>query len=369
MKVLHLGKFYPPDVGGIETVMEGLVEELNRAGVTTDVLCAKRPKRRYPDSVGEYQIFRAPTLAILLSTAIAPAMVVWLARIHARYDIIHLHFPDPMAIMALWIVRPRAKLIIHWHSDIIKQRVALKFFQPFLRWVVARADRVIGATSSHIEESDYAPWLRGKSAVIPFFLKPRATVEAPKYRALRSDETITILSVGRLVYYKGLEYLIEAMRWLPKRFELSIIGEGERHGALKEQIRALGLEGRVRLEGRVSEENLARAYQESHLFCLPSTFRSEMFGMVQLEAMRWGKPVVSTLIERSGVRHVNREGETGFRVMPRDAKALASAIERVVADEARYNTLAQNAYRHSLHYTPEVVIPQILKLYREVLDS
>lgn len=370
MKILHLGKFYPPDAGGIETVVATINKELNTLGIQSDVLCAKKPGKIYKDDIRPAKpntiastIHRANTIALIASTAISPDMILKLYQLRNDYDIIHLHFPDPMAIIALFITRPKAHLIIHWHSDVVRQKIALKFFSPFIYWAINRAKLIIGATKVHIEESDFSKMFKKKGVVLPLSLDTKDI----GFRQIYPKHNIKILAIGRLVSYKGFEFLIKAISMLDERFSLEIIGDGELRSTLQRQIEDLHIRDRAKLLGELDNESLKKHLSECHIFCLPSISRSEMFGVVQLEAMQHSKPVVSTDIPRSGVPYVNINNKTGIIVKPKDSASLRDAFVELANNKELYDRLSRGAYEESLKYNNRELTLKLIELYRNIM--
>lgn len=371
MRILQFGKHYRPDTGGIETVMYELTTQLNARGLPCDVLCASTSPRTTVAVQDGYQVVRVGSLGKLFSTAMCPMLIWWLFKLRRRYDIIHAHMPDPLALIALFLVRPRAKLVLHWHADIDYERFRAvgALYRPLDRWLARACDHVIGATRAHIECSSNRLLFAGKSSVIPYFLSASPAGAKP---AKIEDERITgkfvVFSMGRLIYYKGFEYLVDAAQHLPDDCVVLIGGSGPLGAALQERIRALDLERKVLLLGRVPDEQLEAYYERCQVFCLPSTHRGEMFGMVQIEAMRAGRPVVSTRIPNSGVAEVNLDGVTGFVVPPRDGPALAARILELKSDKVLYDRMAgSGAQRAREVYDADVVMPNLMRLYQSLL--
>jgi glycosyltransferase involved in cell wall biosynthesis len=180
---------------------------------------------------------------------------------------------------------------------------------------------------------------------------------------------VRLLAVGRLSYYKGFEVLLDALAQVPEA-SLLLVGEGEQRRALESRIADLGLGSRVRLAGHLDDATLEAAYQACDLFCLPSVDRAEAFGLVLLEAMRAGKPVLASDIPGSGVGTVVVDGETGLKVPPRDATALAVALRGLAADaslRAALGAAGRDRFEH--HYRIDAVTRQWTALYREVLSD
>lgn len=378
MKVLQLGKFYPPVNGGIETVTFDLTENLNRAGVPTDVLVAS-PSRSSSVEQNAYRIFRAGSYGTLFSTSLSIAYVRLLHKLRKSYDIITIHMPNPLAALAVFLVRPRARLVLLWHSDIIRQKHLLMLFRPLERWLLRRAGVVVGPTAAHVDTSDMSRFMY-KRAVIPFSIDAdafAADYNTDLYANLRKAyaDKLLVFGAGRLTYYKGFQYLIKAAAELNADIQILIGGTGPEEERLRELIHNLDQNehpnrtGRFKLMGRLSQRDLVACYRACDVFCLPSTHRSEMFGVVQLEAMACGKPVISTDIPRSGVPLVNRHAETGLIVPPGDVSALKEALHSM--QDSNFRTrLAERAFAYVREtYRPDTITQQWRKLYADLMRS
>lgn len=372
MKVLQLSKFYPPIFGGIETVTWELTEGLNAAGVRTDVLCANQAWTTAREAAAAgYEVVRAGSWGQLLSTSMAPALVRELARRRGRHDIVHVHMPDPMAAVALWTVRPRARVVVHWHSDVIRQRRALALYQPLQDWLLARADAIIATSEAYARASGpLAPW-QDKVAVVPIGMSDNR----PQACALRASELRQrlrgrrmVFALGRMTYYKGFEVLIEAARQLPDDCAVIIGGDGELLEALRHRVASSGLGGKVQLPGHIPDDELASYFEACDVFCMPSTLRAEAYGVAMVEAMAVGRPVVASDIAGSGVPWVNQHGRTGLNVPVGDAGALAAALARLLGDEALRAQLGHGArQRYEEEFTAARMTGRVLALYRELL--
>jgi glycosyltransferase involved in cell wall biosynthesis len=126
VKILQLSKFYPPVRGGIETVALELTEGLNARGVQTDVLCAGLEPRTVIERKHAHTVVRAGSLGRLLSTSMSPALAWRFMGARRRYDLVHVHLPNPMANLAMWLARSPARVVLHWHSDIVNPPRALR---------------------------------------------------------------------------------------------------------------------------------------------------------------------------------------------------------------------------------------------------
>jgi len=370
MRVLQFGKFYPPDIGGIELFMYDLTEALSES-IDLDVLCSNSVLRRQIDGFKRYKVYRSASFGKLFSTSITPYMVIWLKKLQKNYDIIHMHLPDPMATLAYYFVKPNSRLIVHWHSDIIRQKHLLKLYKPLQEWILNRADKIIATSPPYIDSSSYLREYRKKCISIPLGLNPeRLVVNDSKVRKIKQEykKHPIVLSIGRLVYYKGYEFLIRAM----KEVKAILLLGG--NGPLQENLEAIvikhGLEKRVFLLGQVADEDLGSYYKACDLFCLPSIERSEAFGLVQCEAMYFGKPIVATCIEGSGTSWVNQHNVTGLNVQTKDPHELAKAINMILSDQKLYRTFSYNAFnRFYENFHISTTAKKIITIYEELLSN
>jgi glycosyltransferase involved in cell wall biosynthesis len=370
MKVLHLGKFYPPAKGGMETIL-ALICERTAQHVKNRVLVANTSAKTVEERHGSIDVLRVAALTRIGAVAVCPRLPFDLAREEA--DVIVLHEPNPMALVAYFLARPRGRLIVWYHSDVIRPSWRYRlFYRPFLRFALSRAARIVvsspalGASAPELQD------FQAKCKVIPFGIEARST-EALGATLKRAEEIRRevnqpiVLFVGRLVAYKGVDVLLEALKGL--NAVALIVGQGPLRARLDEQARELGVFDQVRFLGSVDDDELAALYRACNLFVLPSVTRQEAFGVVQLEAMAAGKPIVSTDLG-TGVGWVNRDGETGYVVPPRDALALRDALSRLLADANLQKSMGEAAAKRvRSEFTLERMIDDTLSLYRDVTAS
>lgn len=366
-----MSKFYKPVMGGIEKVAWELAEGLRAQGLRSDVLCSNQQLHTLRDDFEGYQVVRASSLGMLLSTSMAPAMVRELRRMAAASDLIHLHMPDPMAALAVWLVRPRVPLVVHWHSDVIRQRRAMRLYQPLQSWLLHRADAIIATSQPYAESSlPLQPW-RSKVRVIPIGISDlRPEFDAAAVAALRrqfGDRRI-VFALGRMAYYKGFEVLIAAAAQLPDDTVVVIGGDGELLQHFRGRVAELGLGSKVRLPGPIGDHELPLYFAACEIFCMPSTVRSEAYGVAIVEAMAMGRPVVASDIDGSGVPWVNQHGLTGLNAPAADVEALARALGELLRDPVRRRRMGEaGRERFSRHFTAHNMTCQIIDLYHELL--
>ena len=287
---------------------------------------------------------------------------------HAReYDIIHIHHPDPMAALALWHSRYKGRVILHWHSDILRQKFFLFFYGPLQSWLIKRAERIIGTTPVYIRESPYLRNVQEKVTYVPIGIQPvlYAPWEADEVRARYPGRKI-VFALGRLVPYKGFSVLVDAASRLGPEYIVLIGGKGPLEAELKQQIADLGVQDRVQLLGYIAADELPALFGACDVYVMSSNQKTEAFGIVQIEAMSCGKPVVSTRIPHSGVSWVNQDGVSGLNVPPDDPKNLAFAIKRICDSEQNYQKFAAGATkRYEELFTSRQMIDKIINVYEQ----
>jgi len=366
LRVLQLGKYYPPERGGIEQVVATLCEG-SAGALESHALVCSRGRSTTLELRNGVSVRRVGSMTTVGAVTIAPALPFWLARTPA--DVVMLHEPNPMALVAYALARPRAPLVVWFHSEVIRPRWQYRlFYEPLLRLVCRRASRIVVSSPQLLEAAALEPY-RDKCRVVPLGIpveRYRLTPDVGCEVGRRRQETRrpVVLFVGRLVGYKGVDVLLRAFQGLDA--ELVVVGDGPQREALETQACALGIEARVRFVGETSDDELLVWYHASDLLALPSITRQETFGMVQLEAMLCGRPVVSTDVG-TGVAWVNQHGRTGLVVPPGDVAALHTALARLAGDAGLRARLGAQARARALEmFTAERMCQSTVALYREV---
>ncbi|MGH8042592.1 MAG: glycosyltransferase [Rudaea sp.] len=385
MRILHIGKFFPPHPGGIERFVADLATAQTADGMAVRVLAHAEPgvSRSRSLRVGAVDVTLAACYGQWIYAPVSPGFPRQLARILRDFqpDLLHLHLPNTSAFWALMLPRARRlPWIVHWHADIpldTRQRalrLAYRLYRPWEQALLRRARAVI-ATSAPYRDSSVAlaPW-RDKTRVIPLGIGQGKPDVANSTNIQWPAPGLRLLAVGRLSYFKGFDVLLRALANVPET-SLVLIGDGKCFGDLRELADALGISARVNFAGRIDMDSpgdaaLAQAYARADVVCLPSLERAESFGLVLLEAMRAGKPVVASAIPGSGAGFIVRDGETGLLVPPGDSVALAAAIRRLHQDEGLRARLGEaGARRFHDTFTLGRITPQVTALYREVLSG
>ena len=371
MKILHVGKFWPGK-GGMERMMYDIVHGFSSSGYRCDLLCAASDGASGIYTLNDNgKIMCTPTWFTMAATKITPAMIWKLRKICNEYDILHIHHPDPMANLALLTSGFKGKVVLHWHSDILKQKNLWKVYKPLQDWMIKRADLVIGTSPVYLNESPHLTAASDKMACLPIGVQ-QVEPEMSRVKAIRAkyEGKKLIFTVGRLVGYKGHKYLIDSAKYLPEDYVILIGGSGPLFEEMQKQIEDEKLTHKVILLGRLSDEALADYYGACDLFCLSSIWKTEAFGMVQIEAMSCSKPVVATEIPGSGVAWVNKHGYSGLNVSPEDSVAIADAIKYILSDDRIYQTFSSNAKaRYEEHFTKPLFLERCRDIYERVLNG
>ncbi len=371
MKVLQISKLYYPHIGGVERVVQDIAEGL-KDKVDMKVLVCQQKGKGGKEIINGVEVFRASSLGIYFSMPVSFNFPFLLKRLGKDMDILHFHMPFPLGDISYLLMKPQGKLVVWWHSDIIKQKNLLRLYKPFLIRFLRKADKIIVATPNHIESSVFLKDFRDKCEVIPFGIdiarfrlndKMREKVESirDKYGPK------IILFIGRLIYYKGVEYMIRAMKRVDAR--LLIVGDGPLRDSLINLVTKLGIEDKIVFLRKIDDEEIAIYYHACDIFVLPSIANSEAFGIVQLEAMACGKPVVSTNLP-TGVPFVNSHEKTGLIVPPKDSEAMAQAINRLLNNSDLREIYGQySKQRVEKEFTKELMIRRILTVYEKLLNN
>ena len=358
-RVLHVGKFYPPHPGGMERVVETLCRS-TRGLVENHVLVSNAGRATVEEVIDGVHVTRVGTIGAAGSVHIAPAFASRLRTIPA--DLIVLHEPNPWALLSYAIARPRAPLVVWYHSDVVRPALQYAlFYAPFARFVYGRARRIVVSSPPLAEHAAPLAAYQDRVMVIPFGIDPAAWT--PAAGAAASAREPFVLFAGRHVGYKGVDVLLRALAGNAAR--AVIIGDGPKRAEWEQLSRALGLDGRVTFTGEVDDGELRRLMRACAALVLPSVTQAEAFGYVQLEAMASATPVISTGVP-SGVSWVNQDERTGLVVPAGDVEALGAAIDRLMADaplRARFG--AAGRARVEKEFTIERLRERLRVLYEE----
>ena len=372
-RLVHLGKFYPPDNGGIESVTATLAQGAASAGLDTTVLCFEEHGRGNSRMQG-VDVVRVSALKV----ASQPLSLEYLRRAAALTkvaDIVHVHTPNMLAAVVVARIPKGPKVILHWHSDVVDKGLLGLVTRPLESAMLRRADKIVCTSAAYAAGSQSLAAFASKVEVIPIgvadqSLKKITTEEAisllsPALRAHIAGRQL-ILAVGRLVPYKGYETLIDAAAKLTANAAIVVVGGGPLEPILRQQIASSGVADRILLAGRVDDVILNALLSCATVFCMPSVDRAEAFGVSIVEAMSYGLPVVATQIQGSGVPWVNLHGVSGLNVPVRDPVALASTLDLLLGNHSLRETLSHGA---RARFESLFTLPQFVCKFLDLYDA
>lgn len=348
-KILHISKYYLPFCGGVEGVVKSLSEAAVENSHQVRVLCASHgPSLLEEETISKVRVYRFKTLFHFASQPIALGYFFKL-REHLKWaDIVYVHSPNPLAEIATMLLASRqVKILILHHCDIVKQKFLKKIFAPFQRMFYKRANKIIVATENHIKYSNICLPFEQKCEIIPFGF------EVPKVSAnnLNLKGKVYALFVGRLVGYKGLHVLIKSFKKIDGI--LYIVGTGPLEEDLIKLRDSLSLQEKVIFTGRVTDQDLAAYYQDCRCLVLPSVSEAENFGLVQVEAMSYKKPVIATSL-KSGASTIVLHELTGYLVPPNNGAILEEKIRALFSSNELARLLGEAGFQRYLeHYSYE----------------
>lgn len=340
MRILHIGKYFPPDPGGMEVFLADLVGAQRAAGDESFALVHGEARSSDPA-----WLMRVPVAFQLIYTPISPRFRAGVAEAIRRFepDVLHLHMPNPSVFWALTVAAARdIPWVVHWHADVLATRrysmlsVAYRAYRPFEQAVLERAERVIVTSPDYLAASaPLRPW-QEKCSVVPLALDIR---RLPEPEPLPADDpwpdgAFRLLSLGRLSHYKGFETLVDAVAEMAG-VHLLIAGDGEARSALQARIAAQGGKARACLVGQVDEGAKRALLARCDVFCLASCERTEAFGIVVMEAMRYARPCIVSELPGSGLPWLVRSSHAGLTVPVGDLPAWRAAIQSLRGDPIR----------------------------------
>jgi glycosyltransferase involved in cell wall biosynthesis len=374
-KITHLGKFYFPDSGGIESVTRTLAEGAANVGYDVNVICFTNSQHgSFEEKIGDVKVVRAGSFISIMSQPLS-LTYLWKAFQFSRdSNIVHVHMPNMLAAFACIFIDP-SKLLIHWHSDVLGKGFLGFFFKKLENYCIKRAQKIIVTSEIYANSSDDLKNYLEKVIVIPLgckdygahYIKDTTSSLSEELNQFLKDKKL-VLSVGRLVAYKGFDILIESVKYLDSDIVVVIVGSGPLRKELQGRICSLNLSHRIKLVGRQGEQELQELYKRAKIFCLPSIERSEAFGLVLLEAMSFGLPIVATKIPGSGVPWVNQQGVTGLNVEIKNPRSIAIACNQIINSHQTHNAYAKGSrLRYLKEFTEEIELQRALSLYNLML--
>lgn len=369
--ITHFGKHYLPDSGGIESVTVSLAKGAVAAGYRVKVICFEKTPASQEEEMDGVQVIRTPIYRVIASQPLGMKYFMRCLSTARRSSIVHLHAPNFLGALCALLMPRDVRLLVHWHSDVVNKGWLGKLVRPLENAMLQRADCIVATSRVYADASETLAFFQGKIAVVPIGVADTKHEWKDKTLPSHIEQSIqgkkVVLSVGRLVPYKGFDVLIDAANDLAADAIVVIVGGGPLLDQLRDRIASANAQQRVVLAGRLSDEDLHLLFRRASLYCLPSTYRAEAFGVVLLEAMAHGLPIVATEIPGSGVPWVNKHGVSGLNVPVNNAHALAAACNQILDSSDLRKLLADGARQRFLsEFTEEVSINRMLAIYERL---
>lgn len=343
MKILQVNKLYYPIIGGIESVVKNIAEGLNnKDNLVIDVLACQEKGKRNIETINNIKILKASSWGKVLGMPLSLDFFILFFNIKKEYNKFIIHYPFPLATFLTFFI-PKQKLIIYYHSDIVRQKFFLFILSPFIKYSLKKADKIIVSGNNIIKSSPFLRKHSKKCVIIPFgvdfTISEQDKKQAQEIKQRHSNKKI-ILAVGRLVYYKGFEYAVNAMKDVEAK--LIIIGRGPDEAMLRNLIEKLSLSNKVEI--LPPQKNLSPYFLACHIFLFPSCAKSEAFGLVQLQALAYEKPIVNTFLN-TAVEEVSLNGISGLTIEKKNSKEITNALNKILNDSNLYKEFSENALR------------------------
>nr|WP_315262495.1 glycosyltransferase [uncultured Limnohabitans sp.] len=372
--IVHFGKYYFPDAGGIESVTVSLAKGAAQAGHAVSVVCFEKTPAHKKEIIDGVQVIRAPIAKLLASQPLGIQYFLQCLSQAKKADVVHLHAPNMLGALCALFIPSQTRLLVHWHSDVLNKGALGNILRPLESALLRRANSIVATSQVYADASETLAPFKFKIAVVPIGVPDAkhdgSDSQLQKALELQIGSRKIVLAVGRLVPYKGFDVLIQAAQQLDKDSVVVIVGSGPMHEELQQTIANDRLEDRVILAGRLSDAVLHALFKRATLYCLPSTYRAEAFGVVLLEAMTYGLPIVASDIPGSGVPWVNQHGVSGLNIPIGDAKALAEACNQILESEELRSTFSKGArQRFVAEFTEDVSVKRMMSAYDRLITD
>lgn len=375
IRVLQVNKLYYPTTGGIERVVQQIAEGLNET-TDTDVLVCQSKGKMIRETIHGVKVTRTSSIGTLSSVPLSVSFLRHFRKMAKEKDVVHIHMPFPLGDLACFLSGYRGKVVLWWHSDIVRQKKMMFFYKPLMNWLLRRADAIVVATQGHIDGSFYLKPYEQKCVIIPFGVDPKIEQSGREWtksnHMVNRSKNTRFLFVGRLVYYKGCKTLIEAFANACRsntQITLDVVGAGPLKQEMEDLVSEEKLEEKVSFHSNVGDEELIQFFENCDVFVLPSLVRSEAFGLVQIEAMAYGKPVINTNLP-SGVPYVSLDHITGLTVEPGNIEQLTQAMLYLSENPEERNQMGLKArQRVEQEYQMDKMLERVGSLYEKIVEG
>lgn len=372
MRILQISTYYPPNFGGIEMVAYDLSRILKKNGNEVHVVCFNSCNVTVNELYEGIGVTRIGYNLKLFSQAVSLRYYAELKHVTREFapDVIHIHLPNPLIAAYLLAIAPKCKITVHWHSDIIRQRILKKVVKPIENRILTQSKGIIATSQIYADKSkSLAPYM-GKITAIPNIVNTEflSSINEDEQRRIKELKAkykgkTVVFFCGVHREYKGLKYLIEAAKFLPSTYVVIIAGDGPLTPELKQRCVEMAISN-VEFIGRISDSEKKCWLHSADIFAFPSITKNEAFGIALAEAMYCGLPAATFHIEGSGVNFVNLDKITGIEVPCIDSTLYAKALEDLVANKSEYGKAAHS--RICQLFTEKAITARLLDFFAKV---
>lgn len=374
MNILLLNKFFYPWIGGVEDHVKTLAEQLaktNNITILTTRSSLSKTQKGLPYKLIEARNFcRFFGKDRFFSMPLSFDFIGKFRKLAYHNDIVHVHLPNPWAVITILLFSSYKDVVVTYHSDIKKQKLFFFFYKPLLYYFLRKRVKIIITTSDNLRKN--SPVLRHfqrKVEVIPLGIDFSTLEYDPvfyKKLAEKYKKSPLILFVGRLVSYKGVSYLIKAFSRLKNDAQLIIIGSGVLENELRKLTAKLNLNNKINFIRPQAKKYLHAYYKAADILVLPSISETEAFGLVQIEAMYHKTAIINTSLP-TGVPFVSKHNESGYTVPPKNSKKMAQKIDKLLSSKSALNKLQENAHKRAKKlFDSKKMADNTLRLYQQI---
>jgi len=371
IKVLHVYKTcFPYTQGGIEEVIRQLTIETTKLGINNRIICLSRScKKKEVIQIDGAEVHCYPLLFEIASCGFSLQLFKDFKQQTEWADIVQYHAPWPFADLMHIVCRIKTAAIITYHSDVIRQKILMRFYGPLMHLFLHRAEVIVATSDNYLNSSKTLKKYKEKTRVIPLGIadfKSNAGDEHKESTTQLRDKwgESFFLFIGVLRYYKGLKYLLQAIQGAD--YLVLIAGTGPEFEKLKIQEKQLKLNN-IHFLGFISEKEKHALLSLAKAVIFPSCERSEAYGMTLVEAAMHSRAMVSTEL-KTGTSFINKNEETGFVVAPKNAEQLKIAMDKLHSNEKLAKKMGLAAYlRYQKLLTSQLMAKAYVSLYVEII--
>ena len=371
LKILHVYRtFFPDTQGGLEETIRQIAKGTNEEGAIARVFTvSKNVDKEVWIEFDGIDVILVPELIEVSSCNIPRGGICAFSRQAQWADVVHFHFPWPYGDFLRFFVPATKKVVVTYHSDIIRQRILSAFYAPLMHRFFNSVDRIVCTSPNYFATSPVLKKYQKLVDVVPIGLNPAVYPSVDNNRVRDIEMRLGrgfFLFVGVLRYYKGLEVLLDAS--LDANFRVVIVGSGPIENELRQKAELLSIENVIFL-GRVSDEDKVALFKLCCAVVFPSFLRSEAYGVTLLEGAIYSKPLISTEIG-TGTSYVNKHMESGLVIPPNDSHSLRCAMDVLSTDQELAQRLGAGArQRFDSLFTAKEMCEKYYAIYRELVGE